>query len=63
MDKVSKLLWALNCNKVRRLEPSLEYFDDLIKKSLDRVKNTRIKPLKFEETLRFKNRELFGILR
>jgi hypothetical protein len=36
------------------LEPSVEYFDHLIKRSIERAKSTQIKPLKFEETLRYK---------
>ncbi|MGI8832967.1 MAG: DNA primase noncatalytic subunit PriX [Nitrososphaeraceae archaeon] len=55
--------WALNCNEIESLKPSIEYFEDLIKTSLERVKKTRIKPLKFEETLRYKNMELYNILK
>lgn len=63
-DSFSKIRqWTLSCNEIRRLEPSVEYFDDLIGKSLGRAKNTGIKPLKFGETLRYKNRELYHILK
>lgn len=63
-DSFSKIKqWALICNETRRLEPSVEYFEDFIMRSLERVKNTGIKPLKFEETLRYKNRELYHILK
>jgi hypothetical protein len=41
------------------LEQSIEYFDHLIKRSIERAKSTQIKPLKFEETLRYKNREVY----
>ena len=55
--------WALNCNEVEKLKPCVEYFDDLIRKHIERTKNTKIKPLKFEETLRYKNKELYSILK
>lgn len=55
--------WVLKCNEVRKLEPTVEYFDDFIKKSIERARNTRIKPLKLEETLKHKNRELYHLLK
>jgi Primase X len=55
--------WALKCDLVKKLEPSLGYFYDLINRALERAKETGIKPLKFEDTLRYKNRELYNMLR
>ena len=55
--------WALNCNEIEKLKPSIEYFDDLIRKHIERARSTKIKPLKFEETLRYKNIELYNKLR
>jgi hypothetical protein len=54
--------WVLKCNEGRRLEPSLSYFDDLIYRAIKRAKETGIKPLKFEDTLQYKNRELYNML-
>jgi hypothetical protein len=54
--------WAFKCNESKRLEPSIEYFDELIKSAIGRVKNTQVKPLKFSKTLRYKNRELYDVL-
>lgn len=54
--------WVLRCNEVKRIEPSIKYFDDLIKRSIERVRETQVKPLKFEETLRYKNKVLYDIL-
>ena len=54
--------WTLRCNEVKKLEPSAGYFDELINKSIKRVRDTGIKPLKFEDTLRYKNTELYDIL-
>lgn len=55
--------WVLKCNEIRRLEPSIEYFEHLIKRSIKRTIGTQIKPLKFEETLWYKNRQLYSMLR
>ncbi len=54
--------WGLRCNEVRELEPSGDYFVELIKKSIKRARETGIKPLRFEETLRYKNQELYDLL-
>jgi hypothetical protein len=54
--------WVLNCNTVKKLEPSINYFDDLVNKAIRRAKETGIKPLRFEETLQHKNRELYDLL-
>jgi Primase X len=55
--------WVLRCNEVKELEPSVGYFDELINKAIKRVRDTGIKPLKFEETLRYKNPQLYDLLR
>jgi hypothetical protein len=55
--------WVLKCDLVKKLEPSLVYFDDLINRAVERAKETGIKPLKFEQTLQYKNRELYNTLR
>jgi hypothetical protein len=54
--------WVLKCNQVKKLEPSLDYFDDLINRAIKRPKETGIKPLKFEDTLQYKNKELYEML-
>ena len=54
--------WLIKCSNVRMLEPSMTHFDNLIVYSIDRAKKTGIKPLKLEETLRLKNKELYEIL-
>jgi hypothetical protein len=54
INKIKK--WVLKCNEVRGLEPSLEYFDKLIRTSIERCRNDpKIKPLRFEKTLQYKN--------
>ena len=55
--------WVLRCNEVKELEPSVGYFDELINKAIRRARDTGIKPLRFEETLRYKNKELYVLLR
>ena len=55
--------WVLRCNEVKELEPSVGYFDELINKDIRRARDTGIKPLRFEETLRYKNKELYVLLR
>jgi hypothetical protein len=55
--------WTLKCSEIRKLEPSIEYFDDLIKRSIEGIESTQIKPLKFEKTLRYKNKELYDVLK
>lgn len=54
--------WVLKCNEVKKLEPSIGYFDELINKAIKRARNTGIKPLKFENTLRYMNYELYDLL-
>jgi hypothetical protein len=40
----------------------MDYLDDLISRAIERAKETGIKPLKFEQTLQYKNRELYNML-
>jgi hypothetical protein len=54
--------WVLKCNLAKKLEPSINY-DDLINRAIERAKDTGIRPLKFEETLQYKNRELYNMFR
>jgi hypothetical protein len=62
-DSFSKIKqWVLKCDLVKKLEPSLGYFDDLINRAVERAKETGIRPLKFEETLQYKNTELYNLL-
>jgi len=56
--------WALKCNEMKNLHPSVRFFEDLIKKSIQRAQlNSEIKPMRFESTLKFKNSELYQLLR
>jgi hypothetical protein len=55
--------WLLRCNKVKNLEPSIAYFDDLAMKAIQRARNSGIKPLKFQGTLMVKNKALYEMLR
>ena len=43
--------WALRCNSLEQLKPSVIYFDIIIKNAIKRAKITGIKPLKFKDTL------------
>jgi hypothetical protein len=54
--------WIFKCNEVKNLEPSIDYFDDLISKAIERARNTGIRPLKFEQTLKYKNKALYNML-
>lgn len=54
--------WALRCNSLGQLKPSVIYFDIIIKNAIKRAKITGIKPLKFKDTLQFKNRKLYDII-
>ena len=45
--------WLLMCHKVKNLEPSISYFD----------RHGGIKSLKFQETLKVKNKALYQMLR
>jgi hypothetical protein len=40
--------WTLKCNTVRRLEPSLEYFDNKIKTAINNSLQNGIHPIKKE---------------
>jgi non-catalytic primase subunit PriX-like protein len=53
--------WVLKRNAVTKLELSINYFD-LINRAIKRAKETGIRSLKFEETLQYKNRELYDLL-
>jgi hypothetical protein len=55
--------WLLKCSKVSKLEPSVAYFDDYTRKAIERARSSGIKSLKFQQTLRVKNRELYGMLK
>ena len=54
--------WVLRWNEVKKIKPSIEYFDNLINRSSKRVRDTGIKPLKFDETLKYKNQKLYDLL-
>lgn len=43
--------WALRCNEVNPLKPSVTDFDNMIKNAIKRAKDTGIKPLKSKGTL------------
>jgi Primase X len=56
--------WVLRCNEMNYLHPSVRFFEELIKKSIQRARlNSEIKPMSFERTLKFKNNELYQLLR
>jgi hypothetical protein len=55
--------WLLKCSKVRNLEPSVSYFDDYTRKAIERARSSGIKSLKFQETLKVKNKALYEMLR
>ena len=55
--------WALRCNEVKTLHPSVIFFEALIRKSIERARsNPEVKPMRFETTLKDKNKELYRIL-
>ena len=54
--------WVLKCNEVKSLKPSISDFDNIIRYAIKRAKETGIKPLKFKDTLQYKNKELFRLL-
>ena len=55
--------WLLKCSKVKNLEPSVAYLDDYTRKAIERARSSGIKSLKFEETLKVKNKALYEMLR
>ena len=62
-DSFSKIKeWVLKCNEVRKMDPSIQHFDHLTKKSIQRAKKTHVKPLRFNQALQYKNTELFDML-
>ena len=54
--------WILKCNDVNHLKPSIRDFDILIKNAIKRAKDTGIKPLKFKDTLQYKNKKLYDMI-
>jgi hypothetical protein len=54
--------WALKCNKIKPLKPSIMNFDYIIRNAIKRAKVTGVKPLKFKDTLQYKNKELYQVL-
>ncbi len=54
--------WALKCNNINPLKPSIKDFDIIIKNAIKRAKVTGIKPLKFKDTLQYKNKKLYDII-
>ena len=54
--------WVLKCNDANPLKPSIRDFDNLIKNAIKRANYTGIKPLKFNDTLQYKNKELFDMI-
>ena len=61
-DKIK--VWILKCNRANEVRPSIRQFDNIIRYAISRCQNNPgIKPLRFEETLRQKNIELYQLLR
>jgi hypothetical protein len=55
--------WVLRSDKLRKLEPSMDYFDRLISSAIKRcTQNPNIKPLNFGNTLKQKNMALYALL-
>lgn len=54
--------WILKCDKIQPLKPPLIDFNNIITTAIKRAKVTKVKPLKFKDTLQFKNKELFRLL-
>jgi hypothetical protein len=54
--------WMLICHNIKPLEPSITFFENLIRYEINRSKRTGIKPLKFKDTLQYKNKELYKLL-
>ena len=54
--------WALKCNNIKPLKPSIKDFDIIIKNAIKRAKVTGVKPLKFKDTLQYKNKKLYDII-
>ena len=63
-DSFNKIAWILKCDRVNEVRPSIRQFDNIIRYAISRCQNNPgIKPLRFEETLRQKNIELYRLLR
>jgi hypothetical protein len=55
--------WTLRSDRLRKLEPSIEYFDRLMINTIKRCRQSpEIKPLNFENTLKHKNLALYSLL-
>ena len=54
--------WILKCNDINPLKPSITEFDNIIKNAIKRAKDTGIKPLKFKDTLQYKNKKLYDMI-
>lgn len=54
--------WALKCHDIKPLTPSISYLENLIRYNIKRSKKTGIRPLKFKDTLQYKNKELYKLL-
>jgi hypothetical protein len=54
--------WALKCNDVKPLEPSIKDFNIIIENAIKRAKIAGIKPLKFKDTLQYKNKNVYDII-
>ena len=54
--------WILKSHSIKPLEPSISFFENLIKYDINRANRTGIKPLKFKDTLKYKNKRLYFLL-
>ena len=54
--------WALKCNNIKPLEPSISDFNIIVENAIKRTKVTGIRPLKFKDTLQYKNKKLYDII-
>ena len=54
--------WVLKCNDSKLLKPSIGDFNYVIVNAVKRAKVTGVKPLKFKDTLQYKNKELYDII-
>lgn len=54
--------WILKCDEVKSLNPSINDFDNIIKYAIKRAKDTGIKPLKFNDTLQYRNKKLYEMI-
>jgi hypothetical protein len=54
--------WIIKCHAIKPLQPSIQFFENLINYEINRAKRTGIRPLKFKDTLQYKNKELYKLL-